>query len=330
MFRSGPHSGPPRYRRPMRLLPVIALLVVAGAARPAEAMKCRTSIGEDFALRLVGVYDGARKIGAPPELRRIDELGSGALMVFIGQREHDARAYRMDRPLPAGWGVITHFREVLARRWVHTACGTSIPLTPLLPGRYVFDKDWDEEPVAAEVAASVVIVAPGRDRVELRTRVGGRPVRAVYQVVCATFATRVGDPPPCAASQSLPLAEDLATAMARPPLDEDAEYWEVLDWMIGAEEEEVEDGEDVDENGELVAPPAVESQWTGVLAEAPISSGRRSAEAAAVVAKTAAIAPPPAAVDPPASAARCGVMEPGSPGWLMLVGLAVWRRRSPR
>lgn len=300
----------------MRLLPVIGLLVVAGAARPAEAMKCSTSIGEDLSLRLVGVYDGGRKVAAPPELRRIDALSNWELMVVLGKREEDGRAYRMDRPLRAGWGVITHLRASQARRWVRTACGYSIPFMPVLPGRYVFEPDWDGDPVAAEVAASVVIVAPGRDRVELRIRVGGRDVRAVYRVTCATFDTSGDGPKSCAASQSLAYAEELATAMRRPPLDADADYWEVFGWMIGEDDED----EDEDEDGAQAPVLAVESQLAGGLATGP-------REPAVIAAP--ALALPTAAADPPASAARCGVAEPVAMRWLMLVWLVAWRR-APR
>lgn len=300
----------------MRLLSVIVGLGVAWAARPAAAMKCSTSIGEDLSLRLVGVYDGGRKIAAPPELRRIDALSNWELMVVLGEREKDGWAYRMDRPLLAGWQVITHLRASQARKWVRTACGHSIPFMPVLPGRYVFEPDWDGEAVAAEVAASVVIVAPGRDRIELRIRVGGRPVRAVYRVVCAEFDVWGDEPKACAASQSLAFAEELATAMRGPPLDEDADYWEVFGWNIGEDDED----EDEDEDGAQAPVLAVESQLAGGLATGP-------REPAVIVAP--AIALPPAAADPPASAARCGVMEPVAMHWLMLVWLVAWRR-SPR
>ena len=78
------------------------------------------------------------------------------------------------------------------------ACGLSIPLRPLRPGRYAF-----VHPLAGrELLRAELLLAPGRDVVEIRLRDHGRTLRAVYPVTCARFDV---DPAgACAASEASP------------------------------------------------------------------------------------------------------------------------------
>lgn len=312
----------------VRLAPVLVGLAVLGAAGEASATKCRRALGEDAKIRLIGVFEGGQRATGRTGLPRFDEVGGGDLglvLVADGIGEH---WFRMDRPLAPMWGLIAGLRanaERFSRGSVHCS---GLPYESVLPGHYVVEVDEDEPPPRGGFVPTAMIVAPGRDRVELRYRLGERRLRAVYRVECAYFE----DDRVCAPSLPTPdLAGDLAWALARPPLGEDADYGEVLGWMLGEEEWDDEDG--AEEEGEAwrlrkrrpPPPPDI------VALDLPLWQPTRARRTAAArgrgvqgVRRLGWNAPE----DPPASAGRLGVIEPAWEAWCVVL-LAARRRTCP-
>ena len=296
----------------MRALPVLVAVLAAMLPRPAVATSCsKHPWYETFALHLTGLYVGTKRVGPPPGLKGLDELSNrdGGLGLMLEDRasNNDAgKLYRLDRTLPPTAGIADHIRATVLRH-KSNPCGRWTPFRPLLPGRYtLIPEDSEESTWLPRVTDMDVIVAPGRDRIELRFRTRGRRYRAVYEVLCAYFAVD-GEPPRCGLTEETPqLASALAAAMAAPPITADVNYNDVI---------------------LAIAPPLPEPVSPDPTAETPASSAATPPEPAAEVTPERASPPsgalvhdPPAshapAPGPPPSPARCNV---GSP---TVIGLA--------
>jgi hypothetical protein len=83
--------------------------------------------------------------------------------------------------------VAAYLDNARARR-LQTGCGYAVPYTPIQPGEYPFSEEHtDGDKVSRGIDHPVLVVAPGRDRLELRFEIAGTAYRAVYRVTCAYF-----------------------------------------------------------------------------------------------------------------------------------------------
>lgn len=173
------------------LIAPLALLaaLLLGGADGATSEPCPGFAHETLTLAPPTVYADDAVIDTPSWLAVLDRLENdredgfaAALADATGTRGAVFRIARTFTPAPTVEGAI----RARARERTRT-CGASAPSRPLRPGRYAFVFPLhDRELVDAEL-----LVAPGRDFVELRARAAGRAVRAVYPVTCARFD---GDP----------------------------------------------------------------------------------------------------------------------------------------
>ncbi len=160
-------------------------------------------------LERTGVFVGAKAVTPPPELGALDEAlnsdnqGKGLLLwekatMGFGKFYTLTDAFTPDAAI-APWLTAT------AKRKLMTGCGYSVDYTPILPGRYVFDQEHlGGERTPKGVEAPEVLVAPGRDRLELRFGVRGRRFRAEYAIRCAWFEWTPNMPRQCASSVASP------------------------------------------------------------------------------------------------------------------------------
>lgn len=199
----------------MRRATIAGLLMLA-VARPAAAKSCIRHAYETLDLQLEGVYEGDRRVGAPAALAGLDRMlnsGNEGKSVLVWNRATMAHAkfYRLTQPLEAAPAVAEYLKASAGRR-LDTACGYSVGYTPVLPGRYAFDQEHsDGSTTPRDLAEPEVIVAPGRDVVEVRARIGERRLRAVYRVTCARFTWDKSETTACAPTEQ---THDLAAALA--------------------------------------------------------------------------------------------------------------------
>jgi hypothetical protein len=203
----------------------IAVVLVLAVARPAAATSCIHHAYETFDLRLTGVYDGKRRVKGPAAVRRLDRLvnssdGGTSVLVWHEATMGHGKFYRLAQPLTPTPAVAAYI-EATEQRTLRTGCGYRVPYRPVSPGRYVFEEEHsDGRETPRGLAEPELIVAPGRDVVELRFRNEGRRYRAVYEVVCAHFDWDKKEADRCAPSEPTP---DLAAALASAPAPADAD-----------------------------------------------------------------------------------------------------------
>lgn len=300
---------------PMRLAPVLVVAVTAalGGARPAAAKSCIRHAYERLVVEAVAVYVGDRKVEPPPELGALDELlnssgGGKSVLFWHASTMEPAKFYGLERPFPPTPAVAAYL-DASRRRELLTGCGYHVRYTPLAPGRYVFQEEHrDGSRVPKGIAEPVLLVAPGRDVVELRFRIGDRRYRAVYRVRCASFEWEPADQGRCAPSEpTADLEAVLASATAQDTPTPPAQDTPTPPTPTGAGEAA----------SDVVAsdPAAPENREAEPTVDPPREPPR-------------VIASPPEE-PPPTTARGCSVDAPASTGLLALALLALRRRRRP-
>ncbi|MEZ4448896.1 MAG: hypothetical protein R3B09_05390 [Nannocystaceae bacterium] len=204
----------------MRLVRSLALVltlgVALGAVGPASARSCIRNAYERLQVERVGVFEGTQEVVAPPELEPLDTLynSDGATGVLFWQERSMgfAKFYRLERTFPPTPAVAEYLEEARTR-YLATSCGYPAAYTPIVPGRYLFEQEHgDGTKVSRRIAEPELWIAPGRDVLELRFRVGERRYRAVYKIVCADFKWTPKDEGRCAPTE---VSEDLDQVFAR-------------------------------------------------------------------------------------------------------------------
>lgn len=205
-----------------RLLAAFAALAVAlcTSAR-AAARSCIGHAYERMQIELAGVYRGDAEVPRPPELQNLDELlnsgaqGQGALLwekATLGF----AKFYQLTEPKEPTPKVGRYLRAASQRKLM-TSCGYAVSYTPILPGRYAFDQEHrDGAKVPVGIDDPEIIVAPGRDKIELRFSLKGLRYRAVYLVKCAAFEWE-GGAQRCAESEPSAIDTPVKPDAAPPP-----------------------------------------------------------------------------------------------------------------
>lgn len=189
---------------------LLAQRILLGA-EAASTESCPDFAHETLALAPPTVYSERVLVEAPAWLSTLDHLENSrddGFAALIGDAAQTRGAvFRIDRAFSPSPAVEAAIRARTRAR--ADACGVSIPLRPLRPGRYAFVYPLE----GRDLVGAELLVAPGRDFVELRLRDRGRPLRAVYPVTCARFDI---DPPgACAAREASP--RDLDTLVLHAP-----------------------------------------------------------------------------------------------------------------
>jgi hypothetical protein len=184
-------------------------LTLAIPIHEARARSCIDHAYEHMDLERTGVFIGAKPVAAPPELGALDEAlnsdnqGKG-LLLWAKSTMGFGKFYTLTEPFTPD-AAIAPWLTATAKRKLMTGCGYSVDCTPVLPGRYVFDQEHlGGERTSKGVDAPEVLVAPGRDRLELRFGVRGKRFRAEYAIRCAWFEWTPNTPKQCAKSVASP------------------------------------------------------------------------------------------------------------------------------
>ncbi|MFO0565649.1 MAG: hypothetical protein U0263_08305 [Polyangiaceae bacterium] len=172
-------------------------LALAAVGTRASAKSCVHHAYEHMDVELVDVRQAGKVVAAPPGLRPLDQaLNSGekgrGVLFWEAKTMGFGKLYELDRvdpPTPKVLAYIESYRD----RALRTECGSSVPYTPILPGRYVFSREHaDGATVSRGVERPVLTVAPGRAELVLDFGVLGVRYQATYRVKCAYFDWEAG------------------------------------------------------------------------------------------------------------------------------------------
>jgi len=162
--------------------------------KPAMAMQCDDHWVEHFDVELVEITGTGRAVTGPSQVRTLDELTNSSRMgrglLFLRKSTMGfAKFYRLTKetePTPE----VKNFIEQAKRRWMKTACGNSIPYTPILPGEYVFEEEHrDGARKSAGIDKPTLIIGADRKQVELHLGWKGEDLRAFFRVKHSGFGS---------------------------------------------------------------------------------------------------------------------------------------------
>ncbi|MEZ4453606.1 MAG: hypothetical protein R3B09_29395 [Nannocystaceae bacterium] len=173
---------------------------------------CPEYIPERLTLGPPVVHEGERVVETPPELAAYDQVVNDASQGREAVLRNTATERGVRFVLTVAYArtqAVDAYLSASSATPRRISCGYSVPVSPVLPGRYA--------QIGPSQPGSVLLVSPGRERVELRVRAGARELRAVYPVVCARLAGDA-DTAPCAPSEPVGELDGLPTfQVASPP-----------------------------------------------------------------------------------------------------------------
>lgn len=159
-----------------------------GLALPtdAAAAPCTDYSYETLRLEPPTVYENDSVVEAPALLAALDQVMNSRergfdLLLWDGETQRGG-VFRVEGNFAATPAVAAGLEAARQRTYLNS-CGDNVAFAPLLPGRYKHRLTQEDR----TLGGAELLIAPGRDVVELRIRLGRHRYRAVYPVRCARF-----------------------------------------------------------------------------------------------------------------------------------------------